>query len=345
MTLFLHLFLRMIRLFVLTALGLCGLFVAIETLHRVGAVTKHSGFWGLFEYALCVVPQSLMLVVPLATLASVVAVWFMMEANLEMVALKAAGVSVYRIFGPTFALCAVSGAVMFFGGEVAGERAREMLRRLRTDRTLKRVAVWDEELGLVRAVRYYPSTRRMLLVRVLRFDAARRLRERYTARYGTLQPGRLVLEKASLVRFGADGSPLGRPLRYKRIVLRAGILPLDFEAQDKDVRTRTIFSLLKLADRYPYLFHLRVQFYGRVALLFAPFVLCVCGIPFSLWMRRRGVVRGMAAALVVAFSYMMFTMFLWEIGGRGQLSAVTAAWTPNLLFVALGASSLDLIQT
>jgi len=345
MTLFVYVFYRMVRLFLGILGGLAVLFVAVDTLHRVGVVTKEEGLMGLLRYALCALPQSLMLIVPLGVLASAVAVWFMMESRYETVALKAGGVSVYRLFGPVFALCAVGGAVMFLGGEVLGEYAGEVMRRLRTDRTLKRAAVWDEGLGLVEALRYYPATAGMLHVRVLRFDDAGHLRERYTARKGRLEEGRLVLEGVILARFGEDGRPLGKPTRYRRVVLRTGVRPLDFDAQDRDVRTRTIFSLARLWQRYPYLFHLRVQFFGRIALLFAPFVLCVCGIPFSLWLRRRSVAHGAAAALAVAFGYMMLTMFLWEVGGRGQLSAVTAAWTPNLLFVALGASVIDLIRT
>jgi len=340
-----HVFWRMLRMFLGAFGALVLLFVTVDALHRVGVVTEKEGVVGLLRYGVSAVPQSLWLVVPLAVLAAVLFVWFRMERDKETVALKAAGVPIYHLFAPMFGLCFVGAVVLFLGGEVAGSYAEDVVRRMRRDRSLKRVAVWDNTLGLVRCVRYFPATRSMLYIRVLRFDAEGRLRERYSARGGHLEPRRLVLKKASLLRFGEDGRPLGKPVWFKRLVLRTGIKPVDFEAQDKDAHFRTLFSLAHLSRRYPHMHHLSVQFYGHIALLFAPFVLCVCGVPFSLWMGRRGVARGAAAALVVAFAYLGLTMFLWEVGGRGQLSAVTAAWTPNLLFVALGASVIDLIHT
>ena len=340
-----HVFWRMLRMFfgILGALVL--LFVAVDALHRVGVVTKKEGVVGLLRYGVSAAPQSLWLVVPLAVLAAVLFVWFRMEQDKETVALKAAGVPIYYLFAPIFGLCFVGAVVLFLGGEVAGSYAEDVVRRMRADRSLKRVAVWDDVLGLVRCVRYFPATRSMLHIRVLRFDAEGRLRERYAAYGGHLQKGRLVLKKASLMRFAEDGRPLGKPVRFKRLVLRTEIKPVDFEAQDKNAHFRTVFSLARLSRRYPHMHHLSVQFHGHIALLLAPFVLCVCGVPFSLWAGRRGVAQGAAAALVVAFAYLGLTMFLWEVGGRGQLSAVTAAWTPNLLFVALGASVIDLIHT
>ncbi len=330
------------------ALGaLAAVNIAVDALYHVDAIagSGHGVVGGLLLYALASVPQVVFLLAPAAYTVAAMLVFAGMEAGGELTAVKAAGAPVWRLFGAVFAGCAISVAVMFGVGEGLGPLAARSWGKLRTDRTLKRVALHDSKAGMVRVVRYLLAERVLLNVTVIQTDARGRVRRRVSAARARLDDGLLKMKNARVTRYAEDGSPLEIDAFRKTLAIPSSLEPLDFEALETDMRHTNIFLLMRLARRYPHLRHLQVQFYARLALLLANFVLVMVGLPFALGLLGRSGVLNVGAALLLCFIYFAVTFFFWELGNRGQLSPVTAAWLANILFVSVGATIVDVVRT
>src|SRR6266704_1686901 len=65
------------------------------------------------------------------------------------------------------------------------------------------------------------------------------------------------------------------------------------------------------------------------------FVVCIAA-PLGIGYSRRGVLSSVAAAVILVFSMNFLTHLFLALGAGDRISAWTAAWTPNLLFAAIG---------
>jgi lipopolysaccharide export system permease protein len=82
---------------------------------------------------------------------------------------------------------------------------------------------------------------------------------------------------------------------------------------------------------------LRYEYYFRVALPFACLVFALVGAPLTLRFGRGGSLIGILIAFGVLFFYYDVMVIAQKLQASGGLSAWLAAWSPNLVFGALGA--------
>jgi LPS export ABC transporter permease LptF/LPS export ABC transporter permease LptG len=81
---------------------------------------------------------------------------------------------------------------------------------------------------------------------------------------------------------------------------------------------------------------LRVQLEKKIAFPFITLIMAILAIPFALSVGRRGTVAGIAAAVGVAAAYMVVSSLFEAMGNISQLPPVLAAWSPDLIFGFLG---------
>jgi LPS export ABC transporter permease LptG len=81
---------------------------------------------------------------------------------------------------------------------------------------------------------------------------------------------------------------------------------------------------------------LRVQLQKKLAFPLITFVMAVLAIPFALSAARRGALAGVAVAVGIAVVYWMTSGLFEAMGNTNQLPAVLAAWSPDLIFGLAG---------
>ncbi|WP_263358073.1 LPS export ABC transporter permease LptF [Acidicapsa ligni] len=81
---------------------------------------------------------------------------------------------------------------------------------------------------------------------------------------------------------------------------------------------------------------LRVQLYHKLAYPLVTIVMTVLAIPFAISMGKRGSLTGIAWAIGIALSYWVVAGLLDAMGSHNYLPAALAAWSPDILFGLTG---------
>jgi len=82
--------------------------------------------------------------------------------------------------------------------------------------------------------------------------------------------------------------------------------------------------------------NLTVQWHRKLAFpLMAP-VIMLLAIPFAFFVGTRGALGGVALGVAIGIAYWSLAVFLQALGGVGQLPPVLAAWSPDIIFAFLG---------
>jgi LPS export ABC transporter permease LptG len=81
---------------------------------------------------------------------------------------------------------------------------------------------------------------------------------------------------------------------------------------------------------------LRVQLYHKLAYPLITVVMAVLAIPFALSMGRRGSLTGVAMAIGIAVGYWVVAGLFDEMGSVNYLPSAIAAWSPDILFGLAG---------
>ena len=89
----------------------------------------------------------------------------------------------------------------------------------------------------------------------------------------------------------------------------------------------------------------RTHLQYRVALPWTCLVVVCIAAPLGIGYSRRGVLASVASAVILVFSMNFLTHLFLALGEGDRISAVTAAWTPNLIFALIGLYLLYLRAT
>ena len=81
---------------------------------------------------------------------------------------------------------------------------------------------------------------------------------------------------------------------------------------------------------------LRVQLQKKFAFPIITFVMAMLAVPFALSAGRRGALAGVATAIGIAVVYFVVSGLFEAMGNTNQLPAALAAWSPDLLFALAG---------
>jgi len=81
----------------------------------------------------------------------------------------------------------------------------------------------------------------------------------------------------------------------------------------------------------------RLEFHSRLALPFSCLVFTVLAMPLGIQNRRSGKAAGFSMSIAVLLLYYIVLSACRTLGEKGILTPALACWSPNLLFLALGA--------
>jgi LPS export ABC transporter permease LptG/LPS export ABC transporter permease LptF len=308
------------------------------------------------EYLINLTPSMIYLITPLSVLIGVLVVFGVLSRTSELTAMKASGVSLYRIALPVLAIAAVLSVSLFIFDELylpQANRRQEALRNVIKGKPAetfehpgRKWIFGEQERGVPSHIFYYEY-----------FDS-----ERDT--FGNISifefnPGSFALSKrifASTAHWepklntwvfedGWERTFHGDDVSYREFAVstfqEVHEPPSYFT---KDVRQSSEMSFGELA-RYIHNLRqsgfntvpLRVQLNHKLAYPLITLVMAVLAIPFALSMGKRGSLSGIAVAIGVAITYFFIAGFFEAMGNVSWLPAFLAAWSPDFLFGLAGA--------
>ena len=348
-------FIRTFAMVLTTFVMLMLLFTFFELLGDI--IRNRTPFVVVGEYLLNLTPSMVYLIAPLSVLIAVLVVFGGLNRTNELTAMKATGVSVYRVVVPILAIASILAVSLFMFDETyipGANRRQEALRASIKGRPAQTFQRPDEKwmFGMERRgepnhIFYYQffdqDTNRFANISVFTFKPGTvDLTNRLYAASAEWDP----LRHAWVFRNGWQRSIDSQEIATYSTFSSTTVPGLPEQPQyfKKDPRLSSEMSFTELA-RYIHdlrqsgfdTMRLRVQLNHKIAYPLVTLVMAVLAVPFALSMGRSGSLAGIAVAIGIAVLYQVMSGILEAMGDVNMLPAMLAAWSPDLLFGLAGA--------
>jgi LPS export ABC transporter permease LptG/LPS export ABC transporter permease LptF len=308
------------------------------------------------EYLINLTPSMIYLITPLSVLIGVLVVFGIMNRNSELTAMKATGISLYRITVPVVAIAALLSLSLFMFDELylpQANRRQEALRNVIKGKPAetfehpgRKWIFGQQHPGRPNRIFYYEY-----------FDSD-------IDTFGNisifeLNPGSFTIAKrifASTAHWepklntwvfedGWERTFNGSSITYETFPVKTfrevSEQPAYFK---KEVRQSSEMNFGELSTYIHDLRQsgfntvpLRVQLNHKIAYPLITLVMAILAIPFALSMGKRGSLSSIAVAIGVAIAYFVVSGFFEAMGNVSWLPAFLAAWSPDFLFGLAGA--------
>ena len=303
------------------------------------------------EYLLNVTPYLLYNVAPLVMLLAVLVTFGLMNRSNEITAIKATGISIYRIVTPVIVAAAALAAALFFADQFYLPHTNKRQEALHNEIKGKPPQTYlrpDRKwiFGQNNDIYYYqffdPDRDQFGNVTVFQLDRAsftitRRIHAERAHWAENLN--RWIYEQ------GWDRSLKGSAIANYRPfdVATFPELPETPSYFKKEVKQ---YSEMNYEELHRYIrdlqqsgfdvVRLRVQLNKKLSYPLITLIMAVLAIPFSLAAEKKGAITGVAVAVGIAVFYTVVSRLFEAMGDLSQLPPALAAWSPDLIFVLVG---------
>ncbi len=322
-------------------------------------VDEHFSVARMVKYYLTQIPQILVILLPVSLLLALLFSLGRMSRSNEIVSMLTAGVSIPRVLRPLIVaglLTTVASTALNYSLAPHAEQAR----RTAFERTGARKQQWftgqvfrnrtDERTWFIQ--RFRPGIDEFENVQVLQQDAQDNITTSYLAARALYRPETKEwdLRNAKVVNYDAPGNIVKEetlpaltikhwsetPYRLASANVRAEFLSVP--ELRKYIQSNSDFPRTLLA---PFFTHLQYRWALPWTCLVVVFIAAPLGIGFS----RRGILSSVATSIVLVFSMNFLTHFFLALGEGDRAAPWLAAWTPNVIFAAIGLYLLVLRAT
>jgi LPS export ABC transporter permease LptF/LPS export ABC transporter permease LptG len=309
------------------------------------------------DYLLNLIPYMLYNLTPLCALIAVLVSLSGMNRSSEITAMKASGISLYRIVTPIFVLTALLAVGLFLFDDFylpQANRRQESLRSvikgkpaqtfLRPDR--KWMSGQQDSAGEPTRIFYYqfldPDKDLFANLTVFEFEPGTfALQRRIFATSARWDPQvqRWVMENGWQRTFNHERVSSYQPFTVSTFP-EIHEQPVYFK---KEVRTFQEMTYGELTDYIHDLkqsgfdtMRLRVQLNRKLAYPLMTLVMAIFAVPFAMSMGKRGSLTGIATAIGMAIAYQIIVSVFESMGNVNVLPPMLAAWCADLLFGLVG---------
>jgi LPS export ABC transporter permease LptG/LPS export ABC transporter permease LptF len=309
------------------------------------------------DYLANLTPNMIYNITPLGVLVAVLVTFGVLTRTNEFTAMKATGISLYRVMTPILAVSAIIAVLLFLFDESylpTANRRQEALRsviKARPAQTFLRPdQKWmfgKQEPGKPGRIFYYQSfdqyPDRFANLTVFEFNPENfALSRRIFASRVYWEPGvgQWIFENGWERRF--DGEAVSSFSQFSvESFPEINEPPSYFRKEALQSQEMTFGELQRyIRDLGQSGFdtkHLSIQLNLKLATPLITLIMAVLAIPFALSMGKRGSLTGIAAAIGLAIAYLVVTETFGALGDVNLLPTLLAAWSPDLLFGMAGA--------
>lgn len=344
-----YIFSRLLTITMFVLLVLIFIYVVIDFSNNSDAFTDNgatiSQIFGV--YYLNYIPEMVRLVMPVAVFIACLFLTGRMTDRLEIIALKAAGVSLYRLILPylVFAILMTVTISYLDGFIIPDSNARRLAfeeEYLRGgSENLDRNRIYRQEASnTILNINYFNSQEQIgYRVELVTFqkDSVKK----------TMNINRMIWQDSTKTWRLRDVevkefTNTGFRLYYKQYIdTTLSILPRDV------ARTTSDIYQLTYPEAQNYIASIKrsgasgiedpqVKFYGRLAYPLAMIVVTIIGFALAAVRRKGGRGFYIAAGLTISFLYLAFLKVIEPFGAKGTIDPLLAALLPHLIFFVLG---------
>ena len=351
-----------LKIFGMVLAGFVLLLLVFTFFELMGDILRnHVSLMTVGAYLLNLTPSMLYQITPLSVLIAVLVTFGMLNRSSELIAMKATGISLYRLVIPVLVISVILAAGLFAFDQFylpQANRKQEALRNIIKGRPAQTTLHPDQkwilgqqpegakhatEPGRIFYYQFFsPDENAFANLTLFEFDPATfAVTKRVFA-------SRVVWDEARhawVFENGWERTMQGDTLSSFREFQNASFPEMREEPgyfKKENLQSQEMnFGQLRhyISDLQQSGFdtmRLRVQLYDKLAYPLVTIVMAVLAIPFALSMGRRSSLTGVAMAIGIALSYWAVSGLFDAMGNVNFLPSAIAAWSPDILFGLTG---------
>jgi lipopolysaccharide export system permease protein len=340
-----------IKTLILTFFAFYAITLVIDCVEKVDTfVDKKAEIADILLYFYYALPNFIIIIMPIALLMASLFTMGQFVRFGELTALKAAGVSLYRIVFPLLLFGIFISVLSFWFDEIVvtaseRERTRVFDINIKKSNTLylrKENILLQDTKDRVISIALYDGPNHIGRNVNIQERFENRIILTLSAEEIVPSDGDWVLKKGKIRDF-ASGEEVIREFDEYRIT--------DFTFTEKDIVSEKIEpeemnsielleyieKLERIGNPYNQWF---VDYYKKFAFPFANLIVILLGLPLATKKWKGGAAVGFGVCIFICFTYYSLMTFTHAMGYKGTMTPVMAAWSSNVIFGALGLTIL-----
>lgn len=303
----------------------------------------------VFRYYVYTLPYFISIGLPMAVLISTVFSLGSMVKRNEWTAMKASGISLYRIALP-LVICGVllsgisfllDNKLVAYGNEKRFEIDRDYVKRKsrhKLKNTLKDIFIQKNSSNHISLSKYY-------LQKTVGYDLTMvdlgdlTINERIDAKKISwdLDSLKWSVSDYSIRQFNEHGLETNVKIGTRDSLIDLGFLPIDIQQQarkpDELDYYRLTERITQLKDNGVDTVKWEVTRYIKISFAFTNLIVILCGIPLVVFKERSSLSFGAGASVFVIFGYYALIKFGQSLGFKGVIEPMFSAWLGNITFI------------
>ncbi len=339
-----------LRFFIITCLSFIALYVLVDFFEKIRMfLSNHATPMQIASYFFYLIPMIISLVLPVAILLATLLTYSSLNRFSEITAMKANGISLYRMALPALAVATIVGVFLFFFTELVTPasiyKTEHIVKvEVQGQKSLgffKQNEIWYRGHNAVYNFKMFDLEKNILrgiTINYLNPDFS--LNKRIDAKSAEWKNNQWVFYDYLETTLAPDTPPVLKWAKEKAVNIPEK--PDDFKIIQKDAEKMGYFELRRYANKisaegYDVSRYL-VDLQGKLAFPFVCIILVMIGMSFSLRSERRGgLMQSLGIGIFIGVSYWIVHAFFMSLGRSGILPIYIAAWASNIVFGGMAA--------
>lgn len=350
---------KYLAIFLFVFFSLLLIFIIVTFIDRIDNIHKHNKpLMLLFEYIRYRIPEFIHYILPVAALATTLLSLGLLTKFNEITAMKACGISLYRITLPVVLMAILVSFLSFYLQENilpnSNKKVEEIWDKIndvppRSYSYLDRRWVLSKEKNRIYHYNYFDREKSVFSqLSIYDFDPSTWSFQRRTySERGYLSEGHLSLANCWYRDFVN-----GRPTKFEKSEKMdlSVVEDRSYFLKERKVPEQMSYRELgqyieELEERDFDTVRYKVDLNYKVSFPLASLIMTLLGIPFAFSMGKRGTLVGIGLSIVIAMIYWGGIGIFKSLGYLNYLDAFLAAWGPNLIFGLIGLYLLFTLRT
>lgn len=338
---------EVIKFFALCQFIFILLFLLIDFIQKIdNFVEAGAPFSSLIAYLLYRIPFITEQMIPVALMISVIVVICLMKKNREIMAMKACGLDIFKVFLPVIFISIslsifsfiLSDAIIPFTSSRQNEILEIEVKKHDPTNFYVSRQIWYKSKNNIYWIKYFDAktktmeepvfyffNNQFILVKKINGEAGRWVNNRWeieNASIQTLKNDDYLIEKVALLPLGIPETP---EMFIKKIKKPEDMSYGQLKRHAEKVGAEGYDNTADL-----------VNLNRKLAFPFIAAVLALLAIPIGLWEKINGIPLSITIGIAACFLLFLIMGFARALGLAGTLPPMLSAWTANILFSLLG---------
>ena len=338
---------------ILSIMGFVSIFIVVDLIENLDRfIDNQVPIKIVFNYYFYTLPYFLSIGLPMSVLISTVVSLGSIEKRNELTAMKASGISIYRLALPLLFSGLFLSAISFildkklvaYGNEKRFEIDRDYVKRKsrhKLKKTLKDIVLQKNSNQHISLSKYFiqKTTGHDLTMIDL---GSRSILSRLDAKkiIWNDNSNKWSLNDYSIRHFNDEGLEVDVFLGTKDTLINLGFTPNEIKEQARKPDELDYYRLTdmirRLAENGVDTIKWEVTRYLKISFAFTNLIVVLFGIPLVVLKEKGGLSFGAGTSIFVIFGYYAFIKFGQSLGYKGILNPILSAWLGNIIFIIIG---------